>query len=291
MDYARVVDLLAQVGQQSKAPGAPSDHSLVQETDEAVERLARENRRLRSALVNIAASFPIAGDGIWSLHRRRELWRDLAEQCGEESWHGWAHALCVAATEAMPDVLGVAVSGYDDGRPHVLAATSEWTRRMEEIHQLVGEGPAIDAYRAQSPVVVAHLPDEQERWPGYLAAAAGSALGRLCALPVSLGGAPVATLTLYLREDVSAELPQWLDGLYVASAVAMCMLVDLDVEDNTCLAEAWDDRVMVATGIVAEQLAVHVDVALLHMRAFAFGNALGLTEVADAVLDGSLRLS
>ena len=254
-----------------------------------VRRLEAENRLLRGALVSIAAG---AGeeDAYWSQERRRALWESLVEQCGQESWQGWARALCVTAA-SMPEIRGMAVSGYDrDGFPYLLAVTDEETRRVEALHQLAGEGPAVEAYRSKAPVMVGRLSDEHARWPGYVAAAADSGASRLCALPVLLHGLALGSATLYLTEQAPRR---WalVNGTFLASIASTALLTDLDaVEDGSYPWDAGDDRIQMASGMVSVQLGVTVDEALAVIRAFAFSNARELAQVADAVVDGSLRL-
>jgi hypothetical protein len=260
--------------------------------DKILQRLSWENRLLRSALVAFAASTAGEGNGVWSKDRRRKLWQALVDQCGEDAWQGWARALCLAAVSILPDLRGAAVSGYDTHRvPYLLAVTDEWTRRAEEIHQLVGEGPAVEAYTSQGPVVVTHLDDEQGRWPGYVAAAEGTDLGGICALPVKLNGVTLGSITLYSRHSGDKGWQEWLDGSFLAAAAAKALLADLDaIDDGLQFGDPGDERIQVATGMLAVQLDLGIDEALARMRAFAFSNARGLAEVAEAIVDGSLRL-
>jgi hypothetical protein len=272
-------------GSDPDQPHLANDHTTMQ-------RLSWENRLLRSALVGFAASSAGEGNGVWSKDRRRQLWQALVDQCGEDAWQGWARALCIAAISILPDLRGVAVSGYDTHQvPYLLAVTDEWTRRAEEIHQLVGEGPAVEAYTSQAPVLVTHLDDEQGRWPGYVAAAAGTDLGCICALPVKLNGITLGSITIYSGEEGGTGWQEWLDGSFLAAAAAKALLADLDaIEDGLQFGDPGDERIQVATGMLAVQLDLGIDEALARMRAFAFSNARGLAEVADAIVEGSLRL-
>jgi len=273
--------------------GAPvSDRRSAEADGRTVERLSHENRRLRSALVAMAASWGGEGNGVWSKDRRRQVWRAVVEQSGDPAWRGWAHALCRAATSMMPDLRGVAVSGYDArGLPHLLAVTDEWTRQVEELHQLIGEGPAVEAYTSGSPVVVSRVSDEQSRWPGYVAAAADTGLRSVCALPVKLNGVSLGSISLYPQEEGGRGWQEWLDGTYLAAAAAKALMADLDaIEDGLDSGDLGDENIELATGMLAVQLHLNVDEALARMRAYAFSNARGLVQVADAIVDGSLRL-
>jgi hypothetical protein len=251
----------------------------------------RETEILRHALVSIASSGEVKGG--WSKERRQELWQALAEQCGRESWQGWLRALCHTAVSVLPGLRGVAISGYEaHGAPHLLAVTDEWTRQVEEIAQLVGEGPGVEAHRAQLPVLVTNLLDEQARWPGYVATAAGIGLSTVYSLPVMLDGVGLGSLTLYPSDQGGGGWHGWTDGFFLAAVAAKALLADLDaVEDGWPLGDVSDDRVQIATGMLAVRLDVSVEEASARLRAFAFSNARGLSEVAQSVLDGSVRMT
>ncbi|MGI3783934.1 MAG: hypothetical protein ACRYG2_24480 [Janthinobacterium lividum] len=269
---------------------APRESEPTPTAVDAAAELGVANGVLRRALVSMASSGEVKGG--WSKDRRQGLWEALADQCGQESWQGWSHALCRTAVTVVPGLRGAAVSGYDDrAAPHLLAVTDEWTRRVEEIGQLVGEGPATEAHRSQVPVLVKDLKDERVRWPGYVATAAGLDLHSVYAIPVQLDGVGLASLTLYPHVQDGSGWHDWTDGFFLAAVAAKAVLADLDaVEDGWPAGDFSDDRIAIATGMVAAQLAVTVEEASARLRAFAFSNAQGLGEVAQDVLDGSLRM-
>jgi hypothetical protein len=259
--------------------------------DAATEPPAADvNRGLRRALASIASSD--AGGG-WSKDRRQELWIKMADQCGQESWQGWSHALCRTAPRLLPALRGMALSGYSaQDAPHLLAVTDAWTREAEEVAQLVGEGPAVDAYRTQAPVLVRRLDDEQARWPAYVDATRSAAVTAIGALPVQLNGVGLGSLSLYPRDEGGRGPIAWADYFFLATVAAKTLLVDLDaVEHGWPTKDLVDDPIQMAVGMLAVQLGVGTDEASARLRAFAFSNARRLGEVAEAVLDGSLLIA
>lgn len=286
--YAAAAVLRAGAG----SPGAPPARraSAAPAADDRASQ-DTESGILRRALVSIASSGDVHGG--WSRDRRQELWQDLTDQCAQPSWQGWCHALCRTAVTMLPRLRGAAVSGYDDrAAPHLLAVTDDWTRQVEEVAQLVGEGPAVEAHRTQVPVLVKNLQDDRARWPGYVGVAAEVGLTTVYAFPVQLDGVGLASLTLYPHQHDGTDWREWSDGFFLAAVAAKTVLADLDaVEDGWPLGEFSDDRISIATGMLAAQLAVGVDEAFARLRAFAFSNARGLGDVAQEVLDGSLRIA
>lgn len=277
------------VEQPRREPGAkdPADASA----GETVALLRRQRRLLRSALLSVVSSSGgPAGGGADAL--RRKLWEAMFERCGQVTWQGWVPALCVVAADLLPGVRGVAVSGYDARHvPYLLGASDAWTRQAEEVERVVGEGPASDSYRSGLLVSVAGVDDQQARWPGYAAAAAGTGLDLVSALPVLLNGVPLASVTLFWRPGDESKRAAWhLPALLASVATEVLQLEVGAIEDGLAVEDAVSERTSIATGMLAEQLGIGVDEALDRMRAFAFGEAQSLSEVAEAIMSGTLRL-
>jgi hypothetical protein len=246
------------------------------------------NLVLRHALASIAAYSD--GSGGQSKDRRQQLWQELTDQCGRESWQGWSHALCRTAPSMLPALRGLALTGYDaQGCPRLLAASDEWTRQREETVELVGEGPAVQAYRTGARVLVPDLDAERARWPGYVSVAAELGVTAVAALPVQLNGVALGSLTLYPVDQGEARIP-WESCFFLATVAAQTLLVDLDaVEQGWPLPEVADPAIQVAVGVLAVQLEVSVEEAFARLRAQAFSHGRRLAEVAHLVLEGAQR--
>jgi len=251
-----------------------------------------EEERLRNAFVAIVGTRGVSGASL-EPSRSRTLWRAVVDRCGEQHWRNWARAVCMVAVDALPSVRGTAVTAYDStGTPEPMAASDGWARQVEEIHQLVGEGPAVSAQGTGLPVSVPSLSTEQARWPGYVGAAADTGLTGLWSFPLLVGGSVIGAITFYRSDEALPQAEEWTDAWLLAGVAAIVLWADADAIER-----GWDDdpegylRVHVAAGMISAQLAISTTEAMSRIRAHAFASGLSLGLVADAIVDRVLRLA
>ncbi|GAA3634724.1 GAF domain-containing protein [Microlunatus ginsengisoli] len=256
-----------------------------------VERLGVGYDRLQAGVATILASRGWSDVGE-SERRLRRIWLAVTDQCLSGSWSGWAGAVCAAAPQLLDSVDGAAVTGFDaDGTPDPLAATDEWTRTVEEVHQLMGEGPAVTAHQVQGLVVVDDLGAAQERWPGYVAVAGESGLQSLWSFPLRLGGVGVGCLTLYRRTRALPDREELDDAAFLAQVAATALLGDRDTWEHGADTALALPVVHIAAGIVSVQLKVSLQEALSRIRGHVLGSGASLSGVARAIVAGELHLS
>lgn len=250
-------------------------------------QLQRENERLRSALVAME-TYGSDGEIERPEDQRRRLWEALVAECRSPEWQSWAHAVCTVAQNLLPGVRGAALTLYDrEGSPFPLAATDVWTSGVEEIHQMLGEGPALAAYASRQPVLVDDLTTAYDRWPGFVGAAAGLGLHGVWSFPVPLEGQNAGSLTCY-RTDPSATSADSRDGELLAEVAARALLGDVDalLEEDNAGPDGYQN-LHVAAGMLSVQLGITVDEAIVQIRARAFSSGVGLDRTAQSVVDGT----
>ncbi|GAB3158435.1 GAF and ANTAR domain-containing protein [Amycolatopsis sp. NPDC004378] len=222
--------------------------------------------------------------------RRERLWRLLSERApGEGGWAGVVVALVVAELQ----VDGAAITVRTESRVQDLAAASDhWTAALEELQYTVGEGPGVEAYEAGGPVLVDDLRADRDRWPGLTDSALPSGLAAAFAFPLQAGAIRLGTLGLYRRRTGGLSADELADALVLADLATTALLTDsAGTEPASPPAhEGFYDDVNVATGMLATELRVSLEDALLRLRAHAFSHHLPLTEVARAVVLRQLRL-
>lgn len=201
-----------------------------------------------------------------------------------------AACLCEAARDLLgADGAAIAVSNFAPIRA-TLCATGDIASDLEDLQDVLGEGPGQDALIVGQPVETALGPGAEARWPLFAPAAqqilGGAAV--LCSLPIRVDGDVIGTLTVFQR--AAAPLDELVDGAQVvAEAVAAILL-----RDPATTAEAIRSSrsvVHLAAGMVMEQLAVDAKAALAVLRSHAFATAAQLDEVAAAVVHRTLNLS
>lgn len=160
----------------------------------------------------------------------------------------------------------------------------------------LGEGPCVDAFRLDRPVLVANLADPAEpRWMAFAAPAVAAGVRAIFAFPLQVGAVRLGVLSLYRDEPGPLGDDQHADALVMADVAAQALLVlQANAVPGTVSAELAanaDFRTVVhqATGMIAAQLKVSVGEALARIRAYAFGNEQALTEVAQQIVTRQLR--
>jgi hypothetical protein len=155
----------------------------------------------------------------------------------------------------------------------------------------------VDAFRDN---LVVSEPDLRSptisRWPGFAPGALAAGVRAVFGLPLRVGAIPVGALDLYRDSPGPLTAEQQADAAVLADLVAETLLVmqadPSSGEPEPGLGPSFDFRAAVyqAAGMVAVQLDVDVDVALIRLRGYAFGHDRPLLEVAHEVVARRLRL-
>jgi hypothetical protein len=169
-----------------------------------------------------------------------------------------------------------------------LCVTTTVADRLEDLQEVLGEGPGWDAHRSGT-AVSAVLPQES-RWPLFTPAAlreVGPVV--LHALPMRPGGDVIGVLTLHASPD---DPPPDLDtAQFLADAVGAALLRDTGWHDDGTNPWHARSKIYQATGMVVSQLAISPDDALALLKAHAYAHDASLDVVAGLVLDRQLRFT
>ncbi|WP_404432381.1 GAF and ANTAR domain-containing protein [Microbacterium lacus] len=194
-------------------------------------------------------------------------------------------------------VSGAAISTL--GEPlgsQTVCASSPVAARIDEIQIDLGEGPCWQALRTRLPVLEPDLQRGGTGWPGAREALRALDIGSLYAFPLFVGDLNVGSVDLY--SDESRPLSQRaIDDVTVLAAVASRHLLrhaldDLDNDEHGIAEGPYSRREMhQASGMIAAQLSIGVDDALLVLRGRAFSSGLSVGEVAREVVARRLDFS
>lgn len=202
--------------------------------------------------------------------------------------------------EVCADVTGVAGAGImlmagDIPRGSV-CTTDTVSALIEQLQYDLGEGPCVDAYHQDRPVLEPDLahPDAP-RWLAFTGPAVDAGARAVFGFPLQVGAVRLGALNLYNDRPGDLTDDQYTDALVMADVAAQAVLllqanappdaVAVDLESNA----NFQYVVHQASGMVAAQLDVTVSQALIRLRAHAFGNSRPLTDVARDVVDRHLR--
>ena len=222
--------------------------------------------------------------------------RILAKLAGEAGAQVETKRLC----EVCAEVTGMSGAGImlmsHDIPAGSVCTTNEISALVEELQYALGEGPCVDAYHQDRPVLEPDLADPATpRWPAFASPAVAAGVRAVFGFPLQVGAVRLGALNLYCDRPGALSDDQHADALVMADVAAQAVLVLQAGAPPGQLAEELEASgefqyvVHQAAGMVAAQLDVSVGVALIRLRAYAFGNDRPLVEVAEQVVARTLR--
>jgi len=201
-----------------------------------------------------------------------------------------ARRLCRAAVSRFA-VRGAAVTVRGGGSQELLHATDPVIARLDDLQFVVGQGPGRDAFAGRVPVLEADLtsPSGVARWPVFGPEATTVGAAAVFAFPLQTGAVPFGVLQMYRAVPGRLTTREVADALLLVDHGVPMVLEDLAAADLTPTAGHPDpvfgrDEIPMATGMIAVQLGVPVDRALIELRAAAFTTSRPITDVAADVL-------
>ena len=202
--------------------------------------------------------------------------------------------------EVCAEVTGMSGAGImlmsNDVPRGAVCTTDDVSALIDELQFALGEGPCVDAFHLDAPVLEPDLAEPvTPRWLGFTGPAIEAGARAVFGFPLQLGAARLGALNLYRTEPGPLTDDQHADALTMADIAAQALLVlQADAAPGQLAAslEAGSDFQQVvhqASGMVSAQLEVTVGQALIRLRAHAFGNGRPLVEVAQDVVARRLR--
>jgi hypothetical protein len=177
-----------------------------------------------------------------------------------------------------------------------VCTTNPVSALIEELQYTLGEGPCVDAYHQDGPVLEPDLAEpDTPRWLAFTPPAVEAGARAVFGFPLQVGAVRLGALNLYRDRPGSLSEDQYADALVLAGVAARAVLAmqaqappgalgpELDVGTN------FRFVVHQASGMVAAQLGVSVGEALLRLRAYSFGDDRLITGVAEDVVARRLR--
>jgi hypothetical protein len=167
---------------------------------------------------------------------------------------------------------------------------------IEELQYTLGEGPCVDAYRLDRPVIEPDLDaNGTPRWSGFTPAAVAAGARAVFGFPLQVGAVRLGALNLYRDRTGPLSDDQYADCLVLAGVAAQSVLnMQAQAPPGALGAELEKGAsghfvVHQAAGMVAAQCGISVGDAMVRLRAHAFSHDRLITEVAREVVDRILR--
>lgn len=180
------------------------------------------------------------------------------------------------------------------GRLTVMASTSEETRLLELFALQNDQGPCLECFHSGLAVHDADLSTAAERWDRFAPEAVAAGFRAVHALPMRLREETIGALNLFHAEPGALHHSDVRIGQAMVD-VATIGLVQVGYARRrellvAQLQDALDTRVVIehAKGVLAERRGIAPGEAFAVLRAHAQENNLRLSDVADAVIHGSV---
>jgi GAF domain-containing protein len=195
-------------------------------------------------------------------------------------------------------LLGVSAAGVMLASPagglSLVASSSEAMRLLELFELQAQEGPCLDAYRSGEPVIEEQLGAGPGSWPSFSSAAREAGFKSALALPLRLRMVTLGALNLLRVSDQ----PMIEADVIVARAFADLAALSISQHRasieahrlNEQLSSALTSRVVIeqAKGVISERAGIGLAEAFAMLRGYARNGNYGLTDVAQAAVDGTL---
>ena len=205
-----------------------------------------------------------------------------------------AGRVCVAAR----DLLGAEGASVTIDNPTLrrvtLWATDERAGELENLQDVLGEGPCRDAFGSRLPVFTRVDRWAASRWPNFIPAAERivGPHGHLWSLPMHARLEVIGTLSMY--RACEGSLAQPIDTFQAVADTAGALLLSLPPAEWEITHERrWPQRAVVhrAVGQLAALFGLSPSDAMALLRSQAFITDAQLADVAREVINGTLDLS
>lgn len=198
--------------------------------------------------------------------------------------------LALLSTEGIGLVYAAVSRSLEDRLNGVVFASNEVARSVDELQAVLGVGPASTALQTASPVLCGNLVKDgpgRKGWSTFLSEADNLGINSVWVLPLQIGAVSMGTLTLSGPGLAKPQGGAIATVLKVADALTTVLLVPDASEAQLHLVDLQDaDQVVIhqATGMVSVQLGVTLAEAQVVLRAAAFAQSGGLSQLARSVV-------
>lgn len=229
------------------------------------------------------------------------VWDAIRDRAGERGSRVTLDLVCQsAATHLGVDSVAVSVSGML-GAAHPRGSSGRRARELEELQNLMGEGPSLEGLSGCAAILVVDLAarDSRARWPFFASAAAELGVGSLYVKPIRIGFARFGVLALYLNRTGGLDPDRLAEaGTFAAVAQDLLLLERAAALSRTGFGDPFVDghlfdnrpELYQAAGPASVRLDVDLATAFLGIRTHAFTEGLMPCQVAADELASGPRL-
>lgn len=226
--------------------------------------------------------------------RLATLYADLADD--RRTGNDVGVRLCDTCVEVL-EVDGAGIMLMSDGE-HLgtLGVSNEVMTVVEDLQFTLGEGPCIDAYWSDFPILEPDLDQPAtNRWPAFSGPAVKAGVRAVFGFPLLGGGSNLGALDLYCERPGDLRAEQVNDAVTMAEVISTTILAIQSQTEPGELSDSLDATtnhaiVHQASGMLSVQLDIDVADALVRIRAEAYTAGRPVDDVARDIVGRRLRL-
>ena len=179
------------------------------------------------------------------------------------------------------------------GQLRVIGASTEQVQLLELFQIQNDEGPCLDCYHSGHVVAHAHL-DGDSPWPQFAAECVLSRVPVRVCDPAPAKTVVLGCLNLFMASPVALSETEIALAQALGDVASIAIVQDQAIRDAAIreghLQHALNSRIAIeqAKGMIAERKRIDMDEAFSRLRAYARNNNQGLTEIAEALVMGTL---
>lgn len=228
------------------------------------------------------SSHPSSSDPAWLSELQALL-------LGTDTLHAFLDRLAQLTTRALPEGSSCGVTVRQDSQPVTLAASDDWTLRVDQLQYGLGEGPCLDTLATGKVNYIADTTTDA-RWAGFCRAARQQGVHSCLALPLSSPAGLMGCYNLYsIRRDGFGEESRGQMEVFAgnaAGAVAVAVKLADQTQLSADLHEALTSRAVIdrAIGIMMAQQRCDAESALNLLRRASQNRNLRLRDLAAEIV-------
>ncbi len=202
-------------------------------------------------------------------------------------------------TSRCVELLDAAAAGIlladGDGHLRVIGASTEQIQLLELFQVQNNEGPCLDCFRTGQVVLHSDL-DAVSPWPQFAAECATAGFASVCAVPLRLQAHTLGCLNMFMAEPGGLTTSDVALAQALADVASIAIIQDQATRDSAIregqLQHALNSRIAIeqAKGMIAENGQIDMDEAFSRLRSYARSHNRGLTELAEALVVGVVKV-
>ena len=202
-------------------------------------------------------------------------------------------------TSRSVELLEAAAAGIlladEHGHLRVIGASTEEVQLLELFQIQNDEGPCLDCFHSGRIVSNANL-SAPSSWPQFGAESLLAGYPSVCAVPLRLKDLILGCLNLFMSEPVGLSDAEVALAQALADVASIAIVQDQATRQAAIreghLQHALISRIAIeqAKGMIAERGNLDMDESFARLRTFARDNNRGLTDVAEALVAGTLNI-